>query len=152
MGTWVSETEPEFDRWFSKELTPYEQAVFRAAVENILEVYGMDICSGEWGKALGHGLFEFRIRQSLHAILTFGHDDPRPAEPGEDKEVLLRAFVTFHGDKVVLLLHGLNKGKDSSEKRQNKEIARARAILKTWKADRLAEKRAAAKGKPLRHR
>ena len=147
MSKWSTQTLSEFDRWYSKELTSYEQAVFTAAVENILEVYGMEICSGEWGKALGQGLYEFRIRQSLHAIMTFGHAEPSIAKPGEDREVLLRAFVTFHGDKATLLIHGLNKKNDSSKKRQDKEIAKARGVLKTWKAERLATARAAKKGR-----
>jgi hypothetical protein len=124
-----------FQRWFAKELDQYEQVVLDAAIENILEVYGIDICEGEWGKALGHGLYEFRVRQSLHAIRTHGMATPPAAKPGEDRTVLLRVFVTFHGAKVVLLLHGLNKGKDSSPRRQNAEIARARKLLKQWQRE-----------------
>ncbi len=42
-------------------------------------------------------------------------------------------FVHFYGDRVVLLMHGYDKGADTSEKRQNKEIAEARRRLTAWK-------------------
>jgi putative component of toxin-antitoxin plasmid stabilization module len=141
LGQWTSETESAFDRWFSS-LGPYKQAVLSAAIENVLEVYGMDICSMEWGKNLGGGLYEFRIRQSLHAVMTFGNVDSAKAKPGEDQTVLLRVFITFHGEKVVLLMSGYDKGKDNSDKRQNKEIAKARSLLTSWKAARLAAAKA----------
>jgi hypothetical protein len=141
LGQWTSETESAFDRWFSS-LDPYKQAVLSAAIENVLETYGMDICSMEWGKSLGGGLYEFRIRQSLHAVMTFGKIDSAKAKPGEDQTVLMRVFVAFYGEKVVLLMTGYDKGKDSSAKRQNKEIAKARSLLTSWKAARLAEAKA----------
>lgn len=130
---WHSETEPDFERWYRK-LGGYEQAVTSAAIQNVLHVYGIDICEMEWGKALGQGLYEFRIRQSLHAIKTWGEPSPGPAAPGEDRTVLLRIFVTFHGDKVVLLFSGYDKGRDPSERRQDREIKKARKLLKAWKA------------------
>ena len=54
---------------------------------------------------------------------------------GSDRRVLLRVFCTFHGDRVVLLLGGYDKGRDPSDKRQQKEIARARKLLKQWQED-----------------
>jgi hypothetical protein len=53
--------------WIRSTLSPYEQAVVVAAINNILVPLGINICSTEWGKALGGGLFEFRIRASLQA-------------------------------------------------------------------------------------
>lgn len=118
------------------ELDSYEQAVLFAAIDNVLLVQGMDSCKGEFGKNLGKNLFEFRVRQSLNAIANFGKSEDEWARvSGGDRTVLLRVFVTFHGSRVVLLLHGLNKGKDDSAKRQNKEIARARKILRKWQIE-----------------
>lgn len=125
-----------FARWFERDLTSYEQAVLAAAVKQVLEVVGIDICSSEWGKSLGDGLYEFRVRQSLHAIRTYGQSPTPLARPGEDRAVLLRAFVTFYGDRVVLLLHGLNKGRGPSTRKQQKEIAKARRLLKDWRRQR----------------
>jgi len=41
--------------------------------------------------------------------------------------------VHFYGEKVVLLLGGYDKGKDPKEKRQQREIARARKLLAQFK-------------------
>jgi hypothetical protein len=128
---WNPEYEPEFEKWFVR-LDGYKQAVLDAAVQKILKVYGTDICDMEWGKPLGSGLYEFRVRQSLHAIHTWG-DAATPAPQGTDRSVLLRVFVTFHGRRVVLLLSGYDKGKDPSDRRQQRELKRARRILTGWK-------------------
>lgn len=122
-----------FAKWFQKKLTPYEQAVLTAAIEQVLRVLGTDICESEWGKPLGQGLYEFRVRRSLHAIRTGGLPNTPPAPPGQDRTVLPRVFLTFHGKRIVLLLHGLNKGRDPSPRRQQSEIKRARRILEDWK-------------------
>lgn len=134
--TWSIEYDEDgkFERFFDR-LGEYEQAVLIAAVENILEPYGIDICQGEWGKALGQGLYEFRIRRSLRTILR-EHGRSCPEEGLErfaERPILLRVFCTFHGAKIVLLLGGYDKGKDPSPKRQEKEIRQARKQLKKWK-------------------
>lgn len=98
-----------------------------AAIDNVLKVYGIDICNGEWGKPLGGGLYEFRIRKPLHMITvdtgTFAGNRP----------VLLRLFCTFYGNKAVLLYHGYDKKADPSVKRQQHEIAKARKLHQRWK-------------------
>ena len=42
-------------------------------------------------------------------------------------------FCTFHGDKIVLLYHGYDKKRDPSERRQQREIAKARRLHQEWK-------------------
>ena len=49
-------------------------------------------------------------------------------------ERLLRIFLTFHGRRVILLLHGYNKGSDDSRHRQQREIREAKRRLKQWRA------------------
>ena len=112
----------DFERFFSK-LGGYEQAVLAAAINHVLKVHGVDICQGDWGKPLGDGLYEFRVRRSLQAILSEAGLDAPPDLGGADRTVLLRVFCTFHGDRIVLLFHGYDKKKDPSEKRQEREIA-----------------------------
>ena len=104
-------------------------------MENALQPYGIDICQGEWGKALGKGLYEFRIRRSLNTILNeYGQpNDKQRLATFPDHQVLLRVFCTFHGSKIVLLLGGYDKGKDPSPKRQQKEIQRAQKQLTQWR-------------------
>lgn len=123
-----------FAVWFSK-LPQYEQAVVDAVIEHILTPLGQDICNTEWGKSLGDGLYEVRIRRTLTAIRTWG--EPQRADDGpQERRVLLRLFVTFHGSRVVLLFHGYDKGKDPSDRRQKREIARARKTLRAWRTER----------------
>lgn len=55
--------------------------------------------------------------------------------------VLLRLFVHFHGQKIILILHGYDKGRDDSPRRQNKEIQEARKRLRSWKAAEVAKRK-----------
>jgi putative component of toxin-antitoxin plasmid stabilization module len=122
----------KFER-FLLSLPEYEQAVLVAAIESVLKVYGVNICEGEWGRPLGDGLYEFRVKKSLGALLdTAGVDVLR--RPGDDQKVLLRVFCAFHGNKIVLLYHGYDKKRDPSKKRQQREINKARKLHKAWKA------------------
>jgi hypothetical protein len=41
--------------------------------------------------------------------------------------------MSFHGKKFVLLLHGYDKGKNDSKKKQQEEIEIARRRLRAWK-------------------
>src|SRR4051794_22635403 len=108
--TWTIAFEGNAFEKFVRTLPPYEQAVLAAALEKVLQVHGIDICSGEWGKPLGGGLYEFRVQKSLQSILGKLH----PPSDGRNvtvKPVQLRIFCTFTGNKVVLLYGGYNKGK-----------------------------------------
>lgn len=51
-----------------------------------------------------------------------------------DAAILLRLFVHFYGEKVVLLLHGYDKAGNDSQRNQEREINLARKRLKEWKA------------------
>jgi predicted XRE-type DNA-binding protein len=132
LSKWTAEIADEgnFEKFF-RGLNEYHQAVLKAAIETVLERVGIDICSGEWGKSLGKGLYEFRVRRSLDAILSEAGLEPT-AMNGSHRQVLLRVFCTFHGDKIVLLLGGYDKKRDSSERRQNQEIKSARRTLDAW--------------------
>jgi hypothetical protein len=44
----------------------------------------------------------------------------------------LRVFCHAHGQKLILLLGAYDKAKDASAKRQEREIAAARARLSEW--------------------
>ena len=120
----------DFER-FVRKLPGYEQAVVVAAIRHVLAVEGIAICDTEWGKPLGRGLYEFRIRRSLGTILRSA-GLPNAVGGGE---VLVRVFCSFVGNKVVLLLGGYDKRRDPSDRRQQREIARARAELARWKRE-----------------
>lgn len=124
-----------FGKWYQK-LSEYDQAVVHATIEHVLKPLGMDICETTWGKSLGDGLYELRIRTSLNAILNKGTNDKVQVPIGAgDKPILLRIFCTFHGKRIALLFQGYDKGKDSSTRRQQNEIKLARKHLKEWKKE-----------------
>jgi hypothetical protein len=98
-----------------------------------LEIHGIDLGSTPWLKALGDGLVEFRVRHDAATIAGLAGEESAAGLPTQ-KKILLRLFVHFHGDKVILLLHGYDKGANDSQRQQNKEIQEARKRLTAWKA------------------
>jgi hypothetical protein len=121
-------------KWLDK-LGPVQFAAINAAITHVLEPHGIDLVRTEWLKALGGGLHEFRVRHTAKEIVAMfaGADLPVPAEA--HGRVLLRVFVHFHGARVILLVNGYDKGRDPSTKRQHREIAGARRLLRAWRAD-----------------
>ncbi|MGL5810136.1 MAG: hypothetical protein ACRCYQ_09340 [Nocardioides sp.] len=142
MSEWTSEFYEDaagrrpVELWMDS-LTVAEFAALRAAIVRVLEVHGIDLGSTPWLKALGEGLFEFRIRHDAATIeaLYAPVADPRPfTQQPTQRKILLRLFIHFHGAKVILLLHGYDKGGNDSSRRQNNEIQQARKRLTHWKA------------------
>lgn len=123
------------------DLGAQEFAALNAAITHVLEPHGMSLVRTEWMKALKQGLYEFRIRHNEREILSAYAETDTPLPPAKPGKILLRVFVTFHGDKVILLFSGYDKGKDPSEKRQQKEIARARKLLRAWELEQAAAKK-----------
>lgn len=68
-----------------------------------------DLIRTEWLKALGEGLHEFRVRHDAEEIARMLGGE-LPEVDGQPEKVLLRVFVHFCGQKVVLLLGGYDKG------------------------------------------
>ena len=117
---------------FINDLSDFKFIALDAAIERLLVVRGIDLVRTEWLKALGEGLHEFRVRHDAEEISRmFGGDPPAASSPRE--KVLLRVFVHFYGEKVILLLGGYDKGHDSKERRQQREIAQARRLLAQFK-------------------
>lgn len=114
-----------------RELEPYLKRATGVALREVLQRLGTEVCKGEWGKPLGEGLFEFRVRHGADEIIRrFTEQTPRP-EPA--RKVALRVFFHVHGDKLVLLLGGYDKAADPSDKRQDEEIATARRRLAEYR-------------------
>ena len=98
------------------------------------KVRGLDVCGTEWGKQLGEGLFEFRVRHTAAETASmFGNDEN--GLPRQKERILLRVFCHAYGNRIVLLLSGYDKGDDPSEKRQAKEIKKARKLLADFRAN-----------------
>ena len=68
-----------------------------------LQEKGIGVCATAFGKQLGKGLFEFRLRRE-----AFGTAPPGQ-HAAEQARILLRVFCHAYGDRIVLLLGGYDK-------------------------------------------
>ncbi len=113
-------------RWLREDLTRAQRLDLGEAMREQLQAKGIGVCATAYGKQLGKGLFEFRLRRDTPDL------DGGGASGGSSRS-LLRVCCHAHGDRVVLLLGGYDKGADPSPRRQNKEIAIARNRLADWR-------------------
>jgi len=130
----VTQYEPEFyedengdepvRRWLREQLTPAKRPALGHAMNVVLQRLGLGVCGTEFGKQLGGGLFEFRLWHDLRERASGGG--------GSVERILLRVFCHAHGDKVILLVGGYDKGEHPSPRRQNAEVELARARLRDW--------------------
>lgn len=120
------------ERWLDS-LPVAKFAAIDAAIHHLLERQGLDLAGGSWLKPLKQGLYELRVRSTAAEIVRM-YSDAGHMPPEGSESILLRVFVAFHGNQVVLLLDGYDKGSDPSPKRQQREIAAARKLLADWKA------------------
>ena len=118
-----------FER-FADGLSDFKFVALDAAIRHVLVVRGLELVRTEWLKALGGGLHEFRVRHDADEVARmFGVDSPHRRAVPESERVLLRVFVHFYGERVVLLLGGYDKGRHPKARRQQREIAQARRLL-----------------------
>ncbi len=127
-----------------KKLPEPKRVAWLAFVEFALVVQGKDIEQSGYVKPLGQALFELRIdHDAAELAQVFGADlsaYPDLAGPS-GAGILLRVFCTFYGDRVVLLLSGLDKG--ASPKAQPRAILAARKLLAEWRTEQAAARRKA---------
>ena len=119
--------------WIKTELTSYQRRALGAAMSEILQMIGKDVCKSEYGKNLGAGLNEFRLRQDSDEIIAKFTKRAPDGERDESK-ILLRAFFHPHGNHLLLLLAGYDKARDPSDTREDKEIKLARKRLTEYKS------------------
>lgn len=116
------------------ELDEAHFAAWVAFVEVLLVPFGKDIPYRNWVKALGDGLFELRIDQPERSLRSiFGSAEEVAATP--KTPILLRAFCTFTGKRIVVVFGGYDKGADPAKKRQQREIKTARRALDAWRRE-----------------
>jgi hypothetical protein len=128
-----------FER-FVDDLSDFEVVALDTAIRRVLSIRGIDLARTEWLKALGGGLHEFRVRHDADEISRMFGSGP-PGCAGRPEKVLLRVFVHFYGERIVLLLGGYDKSGDPKSRRQQQEIARARRHLSQFKERRRRERR-----------
>ena len=125
-------------REWIQSLSTEKRLALETALEHVLAVRGIDVVATAFGKALGQGLYEFRLRWSAEEVahkvgIVLG------GQVTQTESILLRIFFCTSGRKIILLLSGYDKAKDSGDRRQDREIVAARKLLT---AHREAKKRA----------
>lgn len=132
-----------------RSLPPLKRRAIGVAINEVLAYEGPNVADGNMGRNLGGGLYEFKLDQNAEQILRRKGKHPKPER--EDGKILLRVFFHPHGDKLILLLSGYDKGEQPSKPHQQEEIAAARALLKRWtareKTRRSAERKASKRGR-----
>jgi len=122
-------------RWIFDKLNAPQRRAVVMGLQHILAERGLAVCATEFGRHLGQGLFEFRLRYDEAALMRRLHLVSAPS-PGASRQdpVLLRVFCHAHGQRVILLLASYDKGADPSRKRQQREIDVARRRLADFQA------------------
>jgi hypothetical protein len=118
-------------REFLLSLEPDKRAAMIAAIEMVLVPRGLDVCATEYGRQVGDGLFEFRVRHDESVIRGKSGESEGAAKRRGD--IVLRLFCHAYGEKVILLLGGYDKGVDASPRRQAREIEQARKRLRSFR-------------------
>ncbi len=118
--------------WIKNDLTSAQRRAVGTAMRRVLQANGVGVCSSPWGRQLGGGLFEFRVRLTGRQVLNAGWAKPGSIDASE--QILLRVFCHAHDQKLILLLAGYDKGSEPSGRRQQREIETARARLQIYRA------------------
>ncbi len=122
--------------WIKNDLTAAQRRAIGTAMRRVLQVNGVGVCSSSWGRQLGDGLFEFRVRLTGRQMLSEGW--ARPGSIDASERVLLRVFCHAYGNRLILLLGGYDKGSAPAKNRQSREIMTARVRLRKHQARRAA--------------
>jgi hypothetical protein len=129
-------------RVWADNLSPQKRAAFTEAVRLVLARRGLDVVETEFGKALGGGLYELRVRWSAAEIRHKVEGLP-PKDVGQAPEkILLRVLFCTAGRKIILLMSGYDKAEHSTERHQSREIAGARKLVTAYQeAQKRSKKR-----------
>ncbi len=134
-------------RWLQEEMTPRKRRAMGTAMNEILQELGPQVVEGNFGRALGGGLFEFRLDQDVEQILARKGKKPRARDKGTGERILLRVFCHAHGNKIILLVGGYDKGERPGARHQTAQITIARERLRTWTARQRVTRSGSRKGK-----
>jgi phage-related protein len=118
-------------RWL-RSLTPRKRRAMGVALYEVLQHEGPNVVGTNFGKRIGSGIFEFRLDQDATEILARKGKRFRP-ERSQPAKILLRIFCHAHGDRIVLLLAGYDKGEHPSPRHQQEQIELAKRRLRDWK-------------------
>ena len=111
---------------------PPKRIALEEAIRLVLVRRGLQVVETEFGKALGGGLYEFRLRWSADEVRRKVEGVPAvpAASAAKAEKIMLRVFFCTSGRRIILLLSGYDKAKDPGNTHQDREIARARKLLR----------------------
>jgi hypothetical protein len=112
------------------------RAAVLALIDVALRAHGNGVCSTEYGKNLGDGLYEARIRHDAATIYRKAGREAPAGLDGTTGKLLLRVFFHVYGERVVLLLSGYDKLSDAKPRRQDREIKNAGRHLRSFQLER----------------
>lgn len=144
---YIDENDRDVVRDWIDDLTPLQRRAIGVAMYEILQHEGEKVVESEFGKHLGQGLYEFRVRQGPEEILKRSkrlagdslfeklRESVSDAQrrKADAERILLRVFFHPHGDKLLLLVGAYDKGRHPSKKHQQAAIEAARKRLAEWK-------------------
>ena len=119
-------------REWMEDLSSIKRKAIEEAIDVVLTKRGLAVVETEYGRALGQGLYEFRLRWTAAEVRQKAGRVSDDAAAKSEK-ILLRVFFCTAGRKIILLLSGYDKGRDDSERRQQREIAKARKLLARYR-------------------
>jgi hypothetical protein len=116
---WEDETgsKPVLD-WIKRDLSPRSRRFLGTAMNEVLQEHGPDVCETEWGKWVDGDIFYFRAR---------------------DAGITLRVYCHEKVGRVIVLLHGYDKGIRPAKSYEARQIGIAKRRLSAWQS---GEKRA----------
>lgn len=142
--------------WIKNDLSPTKRRALGSAMRRVLQTHGPAVARSGWGRPVGKGIFEFRLRMNGKEVINLEAEIHGIAEeearsrfglnPSED--VLLRVFCTTRAGTIVLLLHAYDKGEDPRKRRQQTEIAEARRRLRVLEHRDAVARKAQRRGSP----
>lgn len=113
-----------------KDLTVEVQIVVRALLIEVLLTEGMNLARGSLLKALGNGLWEFRIGRNIKSVLKGVGVFLTPNT--KNMKILIRVFCSFE-EEGILLLGCYDKLRHGGDRAQNNAINKARSLLLTFR-------------------
>jgi hypothetical protein len=109
-------------------LAPQKRIALEEAIRLVLARRGLAVVETEFGKALGGGLYEFRLRWSA-AEVKRKVEGVAGETAAKAEKIMLRVFFCTSGRKIILLLSGYDKARNPGKTRPGREIAQARKLL-----------------------
>ena len=123
-------------RRFLKQLDVTERSLVEYSLELILATLGKDLLiESDWLLGLGGGLYEFRIGPTTTSVYVHLSRHSGAFNRPAHRKILIRVFLSFVNDELIVLAGAYDKLADNSKRRQQLEIQTARDVLAQYLRD-----------------